>query len=49
MEKNEAQISDFAVAKKAPNTWKKHFSKKNFFFLLICVVIIFKTVCGDFF
>ena len=29
MEKNEAKISGFTVAKKAPSPWKKVFSKKN--------------------
>ena len=29
MEKNEVQISGFAVVKKAPSTWQKIFSKKK--------------------
>ena len=29
MEKNDAQISGFAVVKKAPSPWKKFFEKKN--------------------
>ena len=29
MEKNEGQISGFAVAKKAPSPWKNFFSKKK--------------------
>ena len=29
MEKNEAQISGFAVVKKGPSPWKKIFSKKK--------------------
>ena len=48
MEKNEAQTSGFVVAKKAPNLWKKVFSKKKIF-KLICVDMIFKIVCGNFF
>ena len=47
-EKNEAQISGFAVTEKAPSSSKKIFSKKNFF-QHICVDMIFKTVCGNFF
>ena len=45
MEKNEAQISDFAITKKAASPEKKIFSKK-YFFQLICIDMIFKTVCG---
>ena len=47
MEKNEAQISGFAVVKKAPNSLKIFFSKKKFF-QLICADMIFKTVSGNF-
>ena len=48
MEKNEAQISGFAVVKKAPSPCKNFFSKKKFF-QLICADTIFKMVCGKFF
>ena len=46
VEKNETQISGFAVAKKAWSSWKKK-SKKGFF-QFICADMIFKTVCGFF-
>ena len=46
-EKNDAQISGFAVVKKAPSPWKKNFLKKKFF-QLICTDKIYKTVCGNF-
>ena len=48
MEKNEAQISGFAVVKKAPTPSKNFFSKDNFF-QLIFADMTFKTVCGNFF
>ena len=47
--KNEAQVSGFAVVKKAPSPWKKIFTKKEKFFQFIWAYIIFKTVCGHFF
>ena len=49
MEKNEAQISGFAVVKKGPSPWKKIFSKNKKFFQLICTDKTYKTVCGNFF
>ena len=39
VEKNEAQISGFAVAKKSPKSFKKQFFEKNFF-QLICADMI---------
>ena len=48
LEKNYKIRHGFAVAKKAPSLWKKNFSKKNCC-QLICVNIIFKTLCGIFF
>ena len=46
MEKNEAQVSGFAVAK--INLLNKFFSKKEFF-QLMCADMIIKTLCGIFF
>ena len=46
MEKNETQISGFAVMKKAPSPWKKNFFEKKFS-QLICADMIFKMVCGN--
>ena len=48
MEKNDAQNSDFAVAKKGPSSWKKIFLKKKSF-QLICTDKTYKTVCGNFY
>ena len=48
MEKNDAQISGFAVVKKALSPWKKNFLKKEFFHL-ICTDKIYETMCGIFF
>ena len=47
MEKNDAQVSGFAVVKKAPSPWKKNIWKENFFQLL-CTDKIYKTVGGNF-
>ena len=49
MEKNEAQISGFAVVKKRSKSLKKKFFKKKKFFQLICTDKTYKTVCGNFF
>ena len=46
MGKNGAQISGFLAVKKAPNTWKKNFSKKKYV-QPICADKIFKTVCKN--
>ena len=45
MEKNDAQISGFAVLKKAPSHWKKIKKKKNYSSLF---VQIYKKVCENF-
>ena len=47
MEKNEAQISGFAVVKKAPTAWKKRFSKKHSSSLF--VQILSSKRCANFF
>ena len=47
MEKNDAQVSGFAVVEKAPSPWNKNFLKK-IFFQLICTDKTYKTVCGKF-
>ena len=48
VEKNEAQISSFAIGKKTSRSLKKTlFEKKSF--ELICADTIFKTMCGTFF
>ena len=46
-EKSDAQISGFAVVKKAPSPSKKNFLKKKFF-QLIWSGKIYKTVRGNF-
>ena len=48
MEKNDTQISRYAVAKKAPSHWKKTFSKKNPFRLFVQIRPT-KRSCGNFF
>ena len=45
--KNDAQVSGFAVVKKASSPWKKIFPKE-ISFKLICTDKTFKTVRGNF-
>ena len=48
MQKNESQISCFALMEKAPESLKKIFFKKKSF-QLICADKVFKTMDGTFF
>ena len=48
VEKNEAQISGFAVVKKSSKSLKKIFLEKKIVHL-ICADMIFKTVCINFY
>ena len=45
VEKNEAQISGFAVVKKSSKSLKKIFLEKKKIVNPICADMIFKTVC----